>query len=145
MDTLIILVIILFGVSTVAANSGIPFAHEILSESSKYIIPSSLALAQVEQESEFDPMARGTAGEIGLMQIRQIALDEVNMELGTHYSLTELFDPAINTKIGFKYLDILRSRFGSLYNAYRAYNTGNIVSAQGKKYADSIFEKAKEY
>lgn len=122
-----------------------PFAHIIVSESSRYMIPSSLALAQVKQESNFNHQAVSNKGAYGLMQVTQPALHDVNAVLKTSYTMQDMFIPSINIKVGMKFLDMQRSKYNSLYAGYVAYYAGHYPNAEGKLYADSIYTKAKEY
>ncbi|MEM6464486.1 MAG: lytic transglycosylase domain-containing protein [Pseudomonadota bacterium] len=63
-------------------------------------LPLDLAHAVVRIESNFDPQARGRAGEIGLMQIK-LATARL---MGYRGSKTDLYDPETNIKYGMKYL-----------------------------------------
>lgn len=63
-------------------------------------IPSDLAHAIVEVESNFNPKARGRAGEVGLMQIK---LTTARL-MGYRGSRKGLYDPETNIKYGMKYL-----------------------------------------
>ena len=65
-----------------------------------YGVPSSLAQAVVRVESNFRPNARGSAGEIGLMQIKP----STARMLGYNGSAKGLFHPETNIKYGMKYL-----------------------------------------
>jgi len=75
--------------------------HSIISaEARKHGIPVKLAHAVVRVESNYNPRARGSAGEIGLMQIR---LGTARM-LGYTGSAKGLYDPETNIRYGMKYL-----------------------------------------
>ena len=63
-------------------------------------MPSNLAHAVVSVESNFNPKARGRAGEIGLMQIK-LATARL---MGYRGSKKGLYDPETNIKYGMKYL-----------------------------------------
>jgi soluble lytic murein transglycosylase-like protein len=130
---------------SIVSKIRVPYAREILEASARWGIPPHLAFAQVKKESNFNPRAVGTVGEIGLMQIRQGALTDVNIKLGTHYTLSDLYIPRTNLIVGFAYLDSLRDRYGNLTQAYSAYNTGSPTSTRGHSYALSIHEIAKQY
>lgn len=123
-----------------------PYAREIIEYSSRYAIPIHLALAQVKKESNFNSRAIGAAGEIGLMQIDDTgALENVNAKLGTHYTYKDLFNPRVNLLIGFTYLDMQRTKHGTLPRAYSAYNSGRPDSIKGMAYARDIYEISKQY
>jgi len=51
-----------------------------------------LILAMCLTESEFRPDAVGTQGDLGLLQIRAIYVEEVNRVSGTHYIHEDAFD-----------------------------------------------------
>lgn len=143
----IIFILILAGAFIAMKNkySFIPYANIIVSESSKYMIPAPLALAQVSIESNFNPNAVSSSGARGLMQIKADALQDVNLALETQYTFDQLFDPAINVKVGMKYLDMKRDQFHSLYLGYIAYYAGHAPDIAGKMYADSIYALSQEF
>ena len=66
----------------------------------EYGVPVDLAHAVVKVESNFDPKARGSAGEIGLMQIKPATARMMGYSGGKN----GLFDPETNLKFGMKYL-----------------------------------------
>ena len=66
----------------------------------KHGVPSNLAHAIVRVESNFNPKARGRAGEVGLMQIK-LATARL---MGYRGSRKGLYDPETNIKYGMKYL-----------------------------------------
>lgn len=63
-------------------------------------VPVDLAQAVIRVESNFNPKARGSAGEIGLMQIKPATA----RMMGYGGSRAGLFDPETNIKFGMKYL-----------------------------------------
>jgi len=66
----------------------------------QYGVPISLAHAVVRIESNFNPRARGSAGEVGLMQIKPATA----RMMGYSGSKKGLFDPETNIRYGMKYL-----------------------------------------
>ncbi|MCF3639369.1 lytic transglycosylase domain-containing protein [Rhizobium sp. TRM95111] len=66
----------------------------------QYGVPVDLAHAVVRVESNFNPRARGSAGEIGLMQIKPATA----RMMGYRGSAKGLFDPETNIKFGMLYL-----------------------------------------
>lgn len=83
------------------------------------------------RESGNNPKARGKAGEVGLMQIRKVALDDVNAKHGTKYTMKDLLDPVINKWVGARFLEIQEQRLQAHYRrqpteveVYRSYNRG---------------------
>lgn len=109
--------------------------------SSYYAIPKERIFAHIIAESYGDPLAIGDTNlpygqrSIGLMQIRQVALDDFNKVYGKKYTLNDLTTPSINIEVGTGYLKILLSRYKNLDSASKAYNAGSKI--------DSI--KANEY
>ena len=101
----------------------------ILAAAVRYNIHPALIKAVVWQESWFDPNARGTSGEVGLMQIRAPTAQDWAMaekaKLFTHF---QLFDPVKNTQCGAWYLRRLLNRYRQTDNplayALAAYNAG---------------------
>jgi Transglycosylase SLT domain len=63
-------------------------------------VPESLVRAVIRVESNYQPNARGDAGEIGLMQIKL----ETARLMGYSGSADGLFEPEINIRFGMKYL-----------------------------------------
>jgi soluble lytic murein transglycosylase-like protein len=66
----------------------------------QYGVPVDLAHAVVRVESNFNARARGSAGEIGLMQIKPATA----RMMGYTGSAKGLYDPETNIKYGMKYL-----------------------------------------
>ncbi len=101
----------------------------IIAASRKYGVEPALVKAVVWRESWFDPYAKGTSGEVGLMQImKDTANDWATAQKRTLFSHQQLFDPALNTDCGAWYLRKLLVRYRAtdhpvLY-ALAAYNAG---------------------
>lgn len=66
----------------------------------EYDVPEEIALAVVQIESNFRPTVKGSAGEIGLMQIKPATARLMGYR-GPDYGL---YDPEINIRYGMKYL-----------------------------------------
>ena len=83
-------------------------------------------LAIVQTESQFNTYAKGTSGEIGLMQI----LPQTGEWISKKYDIpwtgpNSLYDPITNIKVGIAYFALLRSQFESRAHHYvPAYNMG---------------------
>ena len=97
----------------------------------QYDVPVALAHAVVRVESNYNPNARGSAGEVGLMQIKPATARMMG------YSGTKkgLFDPETNIKYGMKYLSMAHELGGGetcgtilKYNAGHAAKRMNPVS-----------------
>ncbi len=91
--------------------------------------------AIIQIESKGDPNARGSVGEIGLMQISPIVIIEwfnvigmfgTSYEIpgdarspivyGNNYTSSDLFTPSINVKIGTWYLERIRDHYCKVWN-----------------------------
>jgi soluble lytic murein transglycosylase len=88
-----------------------------------------LVKAVVWRESRFDPAARGKAGEIGLMQIQEVAAQEwADAERDRAFEHLHCLDPATNTLAGTFYLGKLLKRYAHTDNpipyALADYNAG---------------------
>jgi soluble lytic murein transglycosylase len=98
----------------------------IVTESRKHGFDPAFLMAVIENESSFNPLIRGGAGEIGLMQVLpstgQWMAEKINLRWRGERTLE---DPASNIRIGSAYLAYLRGEFdyhGRLYLS--AYNMG---------------------
>lgn len=90
---------------------------EIVNEAGKeFHINPNLILAVIKSESDFNPNAMGSKGEIGLMQI---------LPSNTKYTLKQLKDPKTNIFVGAGILKDDIRQFKSIGIALEAYNAGN--------------------
>ncbi len=85
------------GAVTKAAN---PYSPIITKYAKAYGVPVELAHAVVKVESNFNPKARGRAGEVGLMQIKPATA----RMMGYKGSVKALYNPETNIEFGMKYL-----------------------------------------
>lgn len=84
----------------------------IRAAAARYRVDGALVKAVVWRESWFDPEARGKAGEIGLMQIREPAAREwAEAERITGFQHEHILDPGSNTLAGTWYLAKLLRRY----------------------------------
>lgn len=97
-----------------------------------YGVPVSLAKAVIRVESNYQPHVTGSAGEVGLMQIKP----STARMLGYAGSVKGLYDPETNIKYGMKYLAMARELGGGTtcgtilkYNAGHAARRMNPVSS----------------
>jgi soluble lytic murein transglycosylase-like protein len=109
-----------------------------------------LILAIIEQESRFDPRARGSHGSIGLMQIRPFVAKDVAQRHGIPWTGPRtLLDPAANVAIGACYLGEMFEMYTDPALAISAYNLGPYrvqrMVARGQtprpKYLISVLER----
>ena len=101
----------------------------ILAAGARYGVDPALVKAVVWRESWFDPQARGKAGEIGLMQVGELAAQEwAETERVPFFTHSQLFDPGRNTQAGAWYLAKLLRRYNTTDNpvpyALADYNAG---------------------
>jgi soluble lytic murein transglycosylase-like protein len=99
---------------------------------SEYGVPASLAQAVIQVESNYRPNLTGSAGEVGLMQIKPATA----RMLGYGGSVKALYDPDTNIKYGMKYLAMAQDLGGGTtcgtilkYNAGHAARRMNPVSS----------------
>jgi soluble lytic murein transglycosylase-like protein len=110
----------------------------IVKYAKQYGVPVGLAHAVVSVESKFNPKARGSAGEVGLMQIKPATA----RMLGYRGSVSGLFDPDTNIRWGMQYLAMAHQLGGGQtcgtilrYNAGHAATRMNPVS---KRYCGKV-------
>ena len=80
--------------------SGRPHGKMISRYAKSYGVPESLAHAVISVESNYRASARGSAGEVGLMQIKPATA----RMMGYRGSTKGLYNPETNIKYGMKYL-----------------------------------------
>ncbi|WP_420962694.1 lytic transglycosylase domain-containing protein [Brucella sp. IR073] len=105
-----------------AAAEDKPFSGIINHYAETYGVPLPLAHAVVHHESNYDPDVRGSAGEIGLMQVKL----STARSLGYTGSARELYNPVVNVQYGMKYLAMARELSGgSICGTILKYNAGH--------------------
>ncbi|MES0882394.1 transglycosylase SLT domain-containing protein [Roseibium sp. SCPC14] len=98
------------------------YAKLIRKAAAKHGVPVKIAKAVVEVESNFNPSARGRAGEVGLMQIKPATARGI----GYRGSTKGLYDPETNLEWGMKYLAGAHKRAGGdLCGTILRYNAGH--------------------
>lgn len=106
---------------TVAASRG-SYGDIIARYASAYGVPVSLAHAVIRVESNYRPGARGSAGEVGLMQIKPATA----RGMGYSGSVKGLYNPETNIKYGMKYLGMAHKLGGgSTCGTILKYNAGH--------------------
>ncbi|MGO4564107.1 lytic transglycosylase domain-containing protein [Rhizobium sp. 2YAF20] len=107
------------GASVLKAN---PYADTIAKYANQNGVPVELATAVVQIESNFNPRMRGSAGEIGLMQVKPATA----RLMGYSGSTKGLYDPDTNIRIGMKYLAMAQQLGGGpTCNTILKYNAGH--------------------
>lgn len=104
-------------------------------------ISEDLVLSVIAQESGGDPTAIGGVGEKGLMQMREIAVEDVT-------GVNELppDDPAAQIRLGIQFLDLqIRRMDNDIFDGLRAYNAGETGArrseSNGRSYAESVLSR----
>jgi soluble lytic murein transglycosylase-like protein len=113
------------GSSATAGTIANEFGDKVVSEANSYGLPPRRILGMIYQESTGNPGARGKAGEVGLMQLLQAALTDVNAAFGTNYTLASVQNASENIEAGTAYLYLQFRQFsGDIDKATQAYNAG---------------------
>ena len=95
-------------------------------------VPVALAHAIVEIESRYNARARGSSGEVGLMQI----LPRTARGIGYRGSVKALYNPDTNLRWGMKYLgEAHRRGNGTICGTVLKYNAGHHAKRMNKRTA----------
>jgi hypothetical protein len=133
-------------------------AKVLFEESQRYGLQPTVVMALIATESSFFNWSKSEQGAVGLMQLSPITAEAMVRQWSAsgvrlNWSGEEsLYDPAINLRLGLRYLSQLVRQFGDLRTALTAYNYGPTrVSewlAEGKPlpltYANRILSLSKE-
>ena len=105
-----------------ASENHSSFADLIAAKAAAHGVPVALANAVVRVESNYNPQATGSAGEVGLMQIKY----QTARGLGYAGTRSGLYDPATNLEWGMRYLaGAHRLAGGSLCGTLAKYQGGH--------------------
>ena len=112
------------------AVSGKSSLHKLVGKHARAAgVPVALALAVVQVESNFNPRARGGAGEVGLMQIKPATARGI----GYKGSIKALYNPDTNLAWGMKYLaEAHRRGGGTVCGTILKYNAGHYAKRMNK-------------
>ena len=100
-------------------------AAHVDQSSRSYGFDPLLVLAIIQVESSFGPRAISRKGARGLMQVKPSTARAEVTRLGWEWAGDHnLFEPALNVRVGIEYLSKLVSKFGSVEKALIAYNHG---------------------
>jgi len=104
----------------------VPWEEEMTRFAASRQLPRSLLYAVARQESALNPLARSHAGARGLMQLMPGTAKQTAREVGLSYSSRDqLYQPAVNIRLGSAYLGSLLERYqGNRIMAIAAYNAG---------------------
>ena len=90
-----------------------------------YNLDPALLAAVIYQESKFRADAKSSSGAIGLMQLRPQTAKGIAIRTGgTHFRVSDLYNPEINVRYGSWYLRHLLDKYGDERDALAAYNAG---------------------
>jgi soluble lytic murein transglycosylase len=93
------------------------FDSAIATAAARYQLDPALIRAVIWQESDFHPEARGRAGELGLMQIRETAASEwASAEHLKNFDHSACLDPLTNVLAGTWYLKRVLRHYGQADN-----------------------------
>ena len=130
-------------------------AEMIRTTAEKYNVPYHIAMGMADQESGFDNSARGDGGSaIGIFQLRQPAIDDVNRIYGTNFTLADVEDPFVNTDVAMRYYSALKNTYGAEDDrvAVMMYNGGPGILKRGPKaqkmattHANKVMKKSSNY
>jgi soluble lytic murein transglycosylase-like protein len=110
---------------TASTNGSKPYSAIIARYASAYGVPVSLARAVIHVESNYRPNITGSAGEVGLMQIKPATA----RMLGYNGSVKGLYDPETNIKYGMKYLAMAQELGnGTTCGTILKYNAGHAAT-----------------
>lgn len=97
----------------------------IKEEAKRYGIDPYIAAGLIRQESVFNPNAISRAGARGLMQVMPATGQLVSKRQGGgSITAADLYNPALNIKLGMNYLAQVLGQFGRIEYAAAAYNAG---------------------
>ena len=101
-------------------------SRTVITEAAKYHLDPVFVLAVIKTESKFDPETVGSAGEIGLMQIKPDTAEWIAKKFNIPFKdKNTLLNPESNIKIGLAYMNYLRNQFDKKSVRYvSAYNMG---------------------
>lgn len=104
-------------------------------------VPPQIVMGLIRQESDFTPTAKATdardearGGSYGLVQMSLATARTLGYvgPVGDAAQLSGLYDPALNVRLGVKYLaDLLKTMRGDVARAVAAYNAGPSLERSG--------------
>jgi len=107
-----------------------------IARSSDPRVPLPIVLTMAERESTFTPTKRGAAGEYGLLQLLPATVR--GADIGYSGPLPALLEAGLNTRLGTRYLAVLKDRFGTWPVAIRAYNGSGPAA---RDYATGVLQR----
>ena len=117
-------------------------ADVVMDEAKASNVPVHMVLGIMSLESEFNPNAISSEGARGLMQVmpatwKQYVPNESLRGQGSKH------DPAMNVRVGVRYLGDLVKQYGDWRSALKIY--GGFVTKSPDKYVNIVMAKAEQY
>ncbi len=127
----------------------------LVKESEDKNIDPFIVLGLIKRESDFNPLANGAAGELGLGQLMENTAKLIATNLGYSYNHNMLLDPEFNLKLTITQLSYLKGVYNQdMHKALTAYNRGqqglenymNSIDVNGiSDYSTKVLQFASEY
>ena len=103
-----------------------PYWNDLKRFASANALDPYLVASLIRQESEFNPNAVSNKNAVGLMQLLpKVGKGVAKQEKIRHFTVTQLFTPAMNLQLGTKYFRSMVDQFGGFEYALAAYNAGD--------------------
>lgn len=120
-------------------DKGKSFDSFIKKAADTYRISPHILRAVLWQESRFNPEATGSIGEVGMAQFREIALLDIQQNMGFTLAtdISDLRDPETAIMAAAALLRLNQDRTDSIYTSIRAYNVGIGNAKKGISYGQS--------
>lgn len=127
----------------------------LIEESKEKNIDPFIVLGLIKRESNFNPNAKGAAGERGLGQLMENTATIIAENLGYSYNHDMLLDPEFNLELTITQLSYLKRVYGKdMHKTLTAYNRGqrgleNYINSKDEKgisdYSLKVLQFAAEY
>lgn len=92
-------------------GASIAYSEYIENAYNEYKVDKMLIRSIVQVESSGNPLARSEKGAVGLMQMTEVAIREVNDRYKTDYTIEDMTDPQKNVMAGTAYFKILQEEY----------------------------------
>jgi soluble lytic murein transglycosylase len=103
-----------------------PYWTDLKKFSSANGLDPYMVASLIRQESEFNPNAVSNKSALGLMQLLpRVGKGVAKQEKLKHFSVPQLFTPAVNLQLGTRYFRAMVDQFGGFEYALAAYNAGD--------------------
>lgn len=128
-------------------NSKIPesvrqWEPEVTAAAKEFNVPKTVAMAVLWQESAGNPNARGSSGEVGLMQLKEIAVKDLQLRKFGKFDGWKN-NPEQNIRAGTAYLALQKENTGNWFEAVKAYNQGFKGKDQNPVKANNYLKEVK--